>query len=80
MTMRELTERAMAKSGLDILDTALRSLVASNVVQALRHATRHKLMPMARNRRGVQVWAVGDAVMARAFREQVETDAVESPR
>jgi hypothetical protein len=68
MTTRELAERVMAERGLDISDTALRNSVVFKVfkvVQALRHARRRKLVRMVEKRKGMCVWAAGDAVTLR---------------
>lgn len=66
MTARELAERVMAERDLEISDSALRNSVVFKVVQALRHARRRKLVRMVEKRKGMCVWAAGDAVTARA--------------
>ncbi|WP_423209918.1 hypothetical protein [Paracoccus yeei] len=65
MTTRELAERVMAERDLEISDTALRNSVVFKVVQALRHAKRRKLVRMVENRKGMCLWAAGDAVTLR---------------
>ena len=65
MTTRELAERVMAKRDLEISDTALRNSVVFKVVQALRHAKRRKLVRMVEKRKGMCLWAAGDAVTLR---------------
>lgn len=65
MTIREL-ERVMIERDLEVSDTTLRNSVVFKVVQALRHARRRKLVRMVEKRKGMCVWAAGDAVMARA--------------
>lgn len=62
MTTRELAERVMVERDLDISDNALRNSVVFKVVQALRHAKRRKLVRMVEKRKGMCVWAAGDAV------------------
>ncbi len=65
MTTRELAERVMAERDLEISDTALRNSVVFKVVQALRHAKRRKLVRMVEKRKGMCLWAAGDAVTLR---------------
>ena len=65
MTTRELAERVMAERKLDSSDTTLRNSVVFKVVQALRHAKRRKLVRMVEKRKGMCVWAPGDAVTLR---------------
>ena len=65
MTTRELAERVMAERKLDASDTTLRNSVVFKVVQALRHAKRRKLVRMVEKRKGMCVWAAGDAVTLR---------------
>ena len=65
MTTRELAERVMAERKLDVSDTTLRNSVVFKVVQALRHARRRKLVRMVEKRKGMCVWAAGDAVTLR---------------
>ena len=65
MTTRELAERVMAERDLEISDTALRNSVVFKVVQALRHAKRRKLVRMVEKRKGMCLWATGDAVTLR---------------
>ena len=67
MTTRELAERVMAERKLDSSDTTLRNSVVFKVVQALRHAKRRKLVRMVEKRKGMCVWAPGDAVTLRVF-------------
>lgn len=62
----EIAERVMAERDLEISDAALRNSVVFKVVQALRHARRRKLVRMVEKRKGMCLWAVGDAVTARA--------------
>ena len=73
MTTRELAERVMAKRGLDSSDGALRNSVVFKVVQALRHAKRRKLVRMVEKRKGMCVWAAGDAVTLRVVASSPST-------
>jgi hypothetical protein len=65
MTTRELAERVMIERDLEITDAALRNSVVFEVVQALRHAKRRKLVRMVEKRQGRCIWAAGDAVTLR---------------
>ena len=65
MTTRELAERVMAERELDVTDATLRNSVVFKVVQALRHAKRRRLVRMIHKRKGMCVWAPGDAVTLR---------------
>ena len=65
MTTRQLAERVMAARKLDASDRTLRNSVVFKVVQALRHAKRRKLVRMVEKRKGMCVWAAGDAVTLR---------------
>jgi hypothetical protein len=65
ITTRELAERVMAERDLDISDNALRNSVVFKVVQALRHAKRRKLVRMVETRKGMCIWAAGDAITLR---------------
>ncbi len=65
LTTRELAERVMAERGMDISDTALRNSVVFKVVQALRHAKRRKFVRMVEKRKGMCIWAPGDAITLR---------------
>ena len=65
MTTRELAERVMVERDLEISDNALRNSVVFKVVQALRHARRRKLVRMVEKRKGMCVWAAGDAITLR---------------
>jgi len=65
MTTRELAERVMTERDLNISDGALRNSVVFKVVQALRHAKRRKLVRMVEKRKGMCVWAAGEAVTLR---------------
>jgi hypothetical protein len=65
MTTRELAERVMAARELDVADVTLRNSVVFKVVQALRHANRRRLVRMVEKRKGMCVWAPGDAVTLR---------------
>ena len=65
LSTRELAERVMAARGLDVADVTLRNSVVFKVVQALRHANRHRLVRMVEKRKGMCVWAPGDAIMLR---------------
>lgn len=65
LTTRELAERVMVGRKLDASDGALRNSVVFKVVQALRHAARRKLVRMVEKRKGMCVWATGDAVTLR---------------
>ena len=60
-TRRESHGRAQTRR----LDTTLRNSVVFKVVQALRHARRRKLVRMVEKRKGMCVWAAGDAVTLR---------------
>lgn len=73
MTTRELAERVMAERDLDISDGALRSSVVFKVVQALRRAKRRKLVRMVEKRKGMCVWAAGDAVTLRVVASSPST-------
>ncbi len=74
MTTRELAERVMAERDLDISDGALRNSVVFKVVQALRHAKRRKLVRMVEKRKGMRVWAAGDAVTLRVVASSPSTN------
>lgn len=65
MSTRELAERVMVERRLDASDTTLRNSVAFKVVQALRHARRRKLVRMVEKRKGMCIWAAGDAITLR---------------
>jgi len=65
MTTRELAERVMVERDLEISDNAQRCPVVFKVVQALRHARRRKLVRMVEKRKGMCVWAAGDAITLR---------------
>lgn len=65
MTTRELAERVMRERKLDASDTTLRNSVVFKVVQALRHATRRRLVRMVEKRKGMCLWRAGDAVTLR---------------
>jgi hypothetical protein len=65
MTTRELAERVMAARELDVADVTLRNSVVFKVVQALRHANRRRLVRMVEKRKGMCVWAPGDAITLR---------------
>jgi len=73
MTTRELAERVMAERDLDISDGALRNSVVFKVVQALRHAKRRKLVRMVEKRKGMCVWAAGEAVTLRVVASSPST-------
>lgn len=73
MTTRELAERVMIERDLDISDPALRNSVVFKVVQALRHAKRRKLVRMVEKRKGMCVWAAGDAVTLRVVANNLST-------
>lgn len=73
MTTRELAERVMVERNLEVSDTALRNSVVFKVVQALRHAKRRKLVRMIEKRKGMCVWAAGDAVTLRAVANSLST-------
>ena len=62
MTTRALAERVMVERKLDVSDTTLRNSVVFKVVQALRHAKRRRLVRMVEKRKGMCVWAAGDAI------------------
>ena len=65
LTTRELAERVMVERKLDATDATLRNSVVFKTVQALRHAARRKLVRMVEKRKGMCVWAAGDAVTLR---------------
>jgi hypothetical protein len=65
LTTRELAERVMCERKLDVSDTSLRNSFVFKVVQALRHATRRRLVRMVEKRKGVCVWRAGDVVTLR---------------
>ena len=65
MTTRALAERVMAARELDVADVTLRNSVVFKVVQALRHASRRRLVQMVEKRKGMCVWAPGDAITLR---------------
>ena len=73
MTTRELAERVMIERKLDSSDTTLRNSVVFKVVQALRHAKRHKLVRMVEKRKGMCVWAAGDALTLRVVANNLST-------
>jgi hypothetical protein len=73
LSTRDLAERVMAKRGLDNSDTALRNSVVFKVVQALRHAKRRKLVRMAEKRKGMCIWAPGDAITLRVVASSPST-------
>ena len=65
MTTRELADRMMIERDLEVSDTTLRNPVVFKVVQALRHARRRRLVRMVEKRKGMCVWAAGDAITLR---------------
>jgi len=65
MTTRELAERVMIERDLEVSDTTLRNSVVFKVVQALRHARCRRLVRMVEKRKGMCVWAAGDAIALR---------------
>lgn len=65
MTTRQLAERVMAERKLDSSDAALRNSVVFKIVQALRHAKHRKLVRMVEKRKGMCVWAPGEAITLR---------------
>ena len=65
LSTRDLAERVMVERNLDVTDTTLRNSVVFKVVQALRHATRRKLVRMVEKRKGTCVWAAGESVSLR---------------
>ena len=65
LTTRDLAERVMIERRLDATDATLRNSVVFKVVQALRHAARRKHVRMVEKRKGMCVWAPGDAVTLR---------------
>ncbi|HEX2526449.1 MAG TPA: hypothetical protein VHL31_09145 [Geminicoccus sp.] len=62
LTTRDLAERVMCERKLDVSDTTLRNSVVFKVVQALRHAMRRRLVRMVEKRKGMCVWAPGNAI------------------
>ncbi len=73
MTTRELAERVMVERGLDAADATLRNSVVFKVVQALRHARRRRLVRMVEKRKGMCVWAPGDAITLRVVANSLST-------
>ncbi len=73
MTTREFAERVMVERDLEISDNALRNSVVFKVVQALRHAKRRKLVRMVEKRKGMCVWAAGDAITLRVVASSPST-------
>lgn len=73
LTTRELAERVMVERKLDASDGTLRNSVVFKVVQALRHAARRKLVRMVEKRKGMCVWAAGDAVTLRVVANNLPT-------
>lgn len=73
MTTRELAERVMVERKLDASDATLRNSVVFKVVQALRHARRRKLVRMVEKRKGMCVWAAGEAVTLRVVANNPST-------
>ena len=73
MTTRDLAERVMAERGLYSSDVALRNSVVFKVVQAFRHARHRKLVRMLEKRKGMCVWAAGDAVTLRVVASSPST-------
>ena len=73
LSTRDLAERVMAERGLDSSDAALRNSVVFKVVQALRHAKRRKLVRMAEKRKGMCIWAPGDAITLRVVASSPST-------
>lgn len=65
MTTRALAELVMAARKLDAADATLRNSVVFEVIQALRHAKRRRLVRMVEMRKGMCVWAAGEAVTLR---------------
>ena len=73
LSTRALAERVLAERGLDSSDAALRNSVVFKVVQALRHAKRRKLVRMAEKRKGMCIWAPGDAITLRVVASSPST-------
>ena len=73
LSTRDLAEHVMAERGLDSSDAALRNSVVFKVVQALRHAKRRKLVRMAEKRKGMCIWAPGDAITLRVVASSPST-------
>lgn len=73
MTTRELAERVMIERDLEVSDTTLRNSVVFKVVQALRHARRRRLVRMVEKRKGMCVWAAGDAITLRVVASSPST-------
>jgi hypothetical protein len=65
LTTREVAERVMAERKLDVSDKTLGKSVIFKVVQSLRHASRRKLVRMVEKRKGMCIWAIGEAVSLR---------------
>ena len=74
LTTREVAERVMAERKLDVSDTTLRNSVVFKVVQSLRHAARRKLVRMVEKRKGMCIWAVGEAVSLRVANSPSKPD------
>ena len=73
MTTRELAERVMVERKLDSSDATLRNSVVFKVVQALRHAKRRRLVRMVEKRKGMCVWAPGEAITLRVVASSPST-------
>jgi len=65
LTTPELAERVMIERKLDPTDRTLRNSVVFKVVQALRHASRRRLVRMVEKRKGVCVWSAGEMITLR---------------
>ena len=74
LTTRALAERVMCERKLDASDTTLRNSVVFKVVQALRHAKRRRLVRMVEKRKGMCVWAAGEAVTLRPASSPSKSD------
>ncbi|MEO1723605.1 MAG: hypothetical protein AAFR84_14510 [Pseudomonadota bacterium] len=73
MTTRALAERVMVERKLDSSDTTRRNSVVFKVVQALRHAKRRRLVRMVEKRKGMCVWAPGEAITLRVVASSPST-------
>lgn len=73
LATRALAERVMIERGLDAGDATLKNSVVFKVVQALRHANRRRLVRMVEKRKGMCIWAAGDAVTLRVVASSLST-------
>ena len=74
LTTREVAERVMTERKLDVSDKTLGKSVIFKVVQSLRHASRRKLVRMVEKRKGMCIWAIGEAVSLRVANNPSRSD------